>query len=155
MSFYEILLAQYPFLDIKEDRNMPFGLSGLYFDNHILISKHLSAYEKTGVLAEELGHHETTYGDILDLRDMRKRKLEEIARRWGYEKVLSFDRLIECFESGHRTIDEVCIHLEITPDYLQRALEFYKAKYGLSKIHNDYEIFFEPLNLKSYAVKKF
>lgn len=153
MSFYELLISRYPFLNIKEERQMPVGLSGLYLDNQIFINKNLPAYEKTGVLGEELGHYETTYGDIVDLNTIQKKKLEEIARRWGYETVLSFERLIECFESGHRTIEEVCLHLEITPLYLQHGLEYYKAKYGLSKIHNNYEIYFEPLNLKCYVKK--
>lgn len=148
MSRYEQLIFQYPHIDIVEDNRMPRSLSGLYFDNTIRINKRLSAYEKTGVLAEELGHHETTHGDILDIRDIRNRKLEIIARRWGYEKVVSFDKLIECYCDGHRTIDEVCLHLEITAAYLEKALESYSMKYGISKIHNGYEIAFDPLNVK-------
>ena len=148
MSRYEMLIQQYPLIDIREDGRMPKSLSGLYFDNAIRINKNLLAYEKTGVLAEEIGHHETTYGDILDLRDIRKKKLEVVARRWGYEKVLSLDILVECYEAGHRTLADVCTYLEVTGPYLKEALDSYEEKYGVSRIHGGYEITFNPFNIK-------
>lgn len=148
MSRYEMLKAQYPHLDIREEPLMPRGLSGLYFDNTIRINKNLIAYEKTGVLAEEVGHHETTYGDILDLRDIRKKKLEVVARRWGYEKILSLDTLVECYEAGHRTLTDVCVYLEVTGPYLKQALDSYEEKYGVVKIRGEYEITFDPFNIR-------
>lgn len=48
------------------------GLSGLYFNGNIAIEKKLTQTQKTCVLAEELGHHYTTVGNILDqFRSMR------------------------------------------------------------------------------------
>lgn len=148
MTRFERLMIQYPHLDIKEDSYMPKGLSGLYFDNSIRINKRLLAYEKTGVLAEEIGHHETTHGDILDYNDTRKRKLEVLARRWGYEKIVSLDKLIQCYEARYITIEDVCTHLEITDTYLKSALEFYNVKYGGACTHKNYRITFDPLNIK-------
>lgn len=148
MSRYECLMAQYPQIDIREDYRMPKGLSGLYFDSSIRINKLLSAYEKTGVLAEEIGHHETSYGDILDLGDVRKKKLEVVARRWGYEKIISLDKLVKCFEYGYITIEDVCLYLEVTDSYLKKALDYYNVKYGGICWHQEYEITFEPLNIR-------
>ena len=86
---YDRLIMEYPHIKIIE-KVLPKGLPGLYYDNVIEIDKFKDKYEKHCILAEELGHYETTYGDITNLNDMRSIKLEQIARRWGYEKIVSF-----------------------------------------------------------------
>ncbi|MBK3493478.1 ImmA/IrrE family metallo-endopeptidase [Viridibacillus sp. YIM B01967] len=150
---YEALIAQYKHLIITESILMPKGLSGLYIDNQILINKRLSLYEKHCVLAEEIGHYETTYGDITKLEDVKNQKLELVARRWGYEKIVSLDKLIECYVTDHTTVEDICLHLEITPQYLHNAIEKYQQRYGLSTIYNGYRIFFDPLNMEKVFFK--
>ena len=145
---YESLIAQYPHLVIKEVKTMPSGLAGLYMDNMILIDQRRPYYEKHCILAEELGHYETTYGDITELQSLRNWKLELLARRWGYEKIISLDNLIECHEMNYRTIDEVCAHLEVTAEYLKLAISHYAARHGVSIYHNGYDIYFDPLYLR-------
>lgn len=149
MSLYERLMADYPHLEYVEDKRMPRGLSGLYYDGSIRINAMLSLYEKTSVLGEELGHHETTYGNIIKLNSIRNRKIETVARRWGHERIIPLDKLIECYSLGYTTVGEVCVHLEITDIYLKNVLEFYKEKYGIYRIHNGYQIHFDPLNIKA------
>lgn len=151
---YELLMSQYPHLLIKETFKMPKSLSGLYYDNQILINKHLCNYEKHCVLAEELGHHETTYGDITNLNEIRSRKLELVARSWGYEKIVTFDKLIECYKFGYTTTEDICIHLEIIPSFLHEALERYYQRFGEYIVHKDYFIFFDPLNVKEVSFFK-
>lgn len=148
---YELLQGMYPQLDIHEDPTMPKGLSGLYFDNVIKINKHIFFYEKTGVLAEELGHYETTHGDISDLSCIRNRKLEVVARRWGYRKIVPIKRLVDCFRHGNRTIEDVCLYLEITPAYLKNVLDYYKARHGDYCTYENYTITFDPLNIERSA----
>lgn len=145
---YESLIAQYPHLVIKEVKTMPTGLAGLYMDNMILIDQRRSNYEKHCILAEELGHYETTYGDITNLQSQRNWKLELLARRWGYEKIVSLDKLIECHELNYRSIEEVCAHLEVTAEYLELSIAHYHARFGLSVYHNGYDIHFDPLSVK-------
>lgn len=141
------LIAEYPQITIKF-AELPKGLSGLYFDNIIFLNKRLNSIEKHCVLAEEIGHHETTYGNITDLDEVRSRKLEIVARRWGYEKLVPLDKLIECHENEHWLTDDICFYLDITPKYLQEALNYYTQKYGISKNHNGYSISFDSLNIK-------
>ena len=63
-------------------------IKGLYSDNVILISKNLTSdIEKYCVLAEELGHHHTTDGDILDQTSVDNRKQELRARSWAYNEL--------------------------------------------------------------------
>lgn len=145
---YESLIAQYPHLVIKEVKTLPSGLAGLYMDNVVLIDKNRSHYEKHCILAEEIGHYETTYGDITDLQKLTNLKLELAARRWGYEKIVSLDKLIECYESGFKTVEEVCTHLEVTESYLMTSIAHYHSRFGVSTIHEGYEIFFDPLYLR-------
>lgn len=143
---YERLLMNYPHIEIIE-KVLPKGLSGFYYDNVIEINKFLSNYEKHCILAEELGHHETTYGDITKLDDITSKKLELVARRWGYLKIVSLDSLIECYNSGHNTIEDTCDYLEVTSNYLQEAINIYKQKYGLFAVYKGYKIYFDPLNI--------
>lgn len=143
---YERLIMEYPQVKIIE-KALPKGLPGLYYDNVIEIDKFKNKYEKHCILAEELGHYETTYGDITDLNDMRSVKLEQIARRWGYEKIVSLDRLIDCYERGQTTLEEVCLNLEVTPEYLKNVIDYYIEKYGIYKLYKEYKINFDPLNV--------
>ena len=144
---YEKLQTQYPHIRIIE-KNLPKGLSGLYYDQQIEINKAKNIYEKHCILAEELGHYETTVGDITDLDDLHNRKLEQVARRWGYEKIVSFDHLIECYKLGITTAEEICLHLEITLQYLKEALDVYKQRYGMAVKYNGFLLSFDPLNVE-------
>lgn len=146
---YEALMLEYQHLIIKEVTTLPKGLGGLHYDNEIEIDKHRSRYEKHGILGEEIGHYETTYGDITELSKIQNKKLEIIARRWGYKKIVSLDKLIYCYKNAYTTIEEVCTHLEITPDYLQATLKYYKDRYGLFTEYKNYKINFDPLNITS------
>ena len=145
---YEALVSEYPHLSILEDPNMPEKLGGLYLDNLILINKHRSRYEKHCILAEEIGHHETTYGDITDINDIRNWKLELVARRWGYEKIVSLDKLIDCHVKGYKSLEEVCTHLEITAEYLKTSIDHYLSRHGLYVHHRGYQIAFDPLFIR-------
>lgn len=145
---YEALKLQYPQLTIKEVSNLPKGLAGINFGNEIHLDNKRCKYERHGILAEEIGHYETTYGDITNLNDIRNWKLELVARRWGYEKIVSLDKLIECHEMGYKSVEEVCVHLEITDKYLKTSIEHYFSRYGLSALHRGYEIFFDPLFIR-------
>ena len=57
--------------DLSETR-----LKGLYCDAFIAIDKNLTDIDKACVLAEELGHHATTYGNIIDQSTVTNRKQE-------------------------------------------------------------------------------
>ena len=147
MAAYEMMMSRYPQLVFKE-KAMPKGLFGIYFDNEIHINKIIGLHDKHCTLAEEIGHFETTYGDITDQTVLRNRQLENIARRWAYKKVVSLDKIIECYLQGHTTLYDMCNHLEITPKFLKTSIDFYIARYGGSKRYRDYIVMFEPLNVR-------
>ena len=51
-------------------------LLGLFADDLIFIKPGLLESEYTCMLAEELGHYETSYGNLLNQKDVRKQKQE-------------------------------------------------------------------------------
>ena len=120
------------------------GLKGLYYDGMIAIEQKLSGTEKACILAEELGHYYTTYGDILDQSDTGNRKQELRARKWAYDRQVGLIGIIRCYEHGCQSIAEMADYLEVTEEFLHEALSHYKRKYGLSTNIDRYIIYFEP-----------
>lgn len=60
---YEEMQKSHNDLNIVElDLSEVSGLKGFYYAGNIAIEKKLSSIEKSCVLAEELGHHYTSYG---------------------------------------------------------------------------------------------
>nr|DAG37485.1 MAG TPA: IrrE protein [Caudoviricetes sp.] len=103
--------------------------------------------EKTCVLAEELGHHYTTVGDIMDQTNTANRKQERRARIWAYHKLLSLNDLINSYKCGCRNKFEIAEHLNITEEFLIDSLTYYKEKYGLYAQQDHYIIYFDPLGI--------
>lgn len=144
---YEKLLreAEQQGVDIYEVP-MTESIKGLYGENIIWINKKIeSQTERACVLAEELGHHVTSAGHILDQSCILNRKQEQRARRWAFEKLVPLTSLIEAFKSGVRTRFELAEYLNVTETFLGQALQYYKNKYGLYKKVDQYTILFEPL----------
>lgn len=112
--------------------------------NRIAIHKHLSNYEKSCVLAEELGHYYYTVGDIRNQKDISNRKQEFLARRWGYNKKVGLLGLIEAFENGCVNRYEIAEFLNVTIEYLNEAIDYYASKYGVMHRIDDYIIYFSP-----------
>ncbi|MGG3451951.1 hypothetical protein [Domibacillus aminovorans] len=144
----EKLMLAYPELIYIEDPNMPKMLGGYIEGRVITLNKNKSLYEKYSILAEEIGHHETSYGDILDTSNMRDWKVELVARRWSYKKLVSFDDLIYCYKHHLTTIEDTCTFLEIPPDILKTSLDYYLSHYGLYIDYKGYKIMFDPLNIE-------
>lgn len=120
-------------------------IKGLYCDKTIGININIdSSNEKVCVLAEELGHHHTSVGDILDMSDSGNRKQERQARLWGYNKLIGLSGLIKAYEAGCQDRFAVAEYLGVTDEYLCECLDTYRDKYGVGVTVNDYYIMFIP-----------
>lgn len=120
-------------------------IKGLYFDKTIGINLDIdSSNEKACVLAEELGHHHTSVGDILDMTDIGNRKQERQARLWGYNKLIGLSGLIKAYEAGCQDRFAVAEYLDVTDEYLCECLDTYRDKYGVGVTVDDYYIMFIP-----------
>ena len=122
-------------------------IKGLYCDNTIAINNRLTTTEKACVLAEELGHHHTSSGNILDQHDVGNRKQEQRARLWAYKKMVTKEKLIAAFEAGCRNRYEIADYIDVTEEFLQEALSRYQEIYGGGVQVHDYLIVFNPLRI--------
>lgn len=130
------------------EKFLPDRLQGLYGDNVIWINKKIQTTpEKACVLAEELGHHYTSYGDILDKHDLNSRKQEKRARCWAYEKIIPLTALVDAYHGGVSNRYEVAEFLEVTESFLNDTLNHYRYKYGHYKDIGEYIIYFKPLGI--------
>lgn len=121
------------------------NIKGLYCDGTIAVRKNIDTFtEKACVLAEELGHHYTTVGNIIALDTPQKRKQERQARLWAYNKQIGLMGLVRAYEHGCKNRHETAEFLEITEAFLQEAIDCYRDKYGTGTTIDDYYIMFIP-----------
>lgn len=145
MNSYEILLSE------ASENGLIVKEKPLKYNNgrikgfRVAIRKDLStSIEKACVLAEELGHHYTTYGNILDQSNTSNRKQELRARAWAYNKQIGLIGLVRAYEHGCRNRFEVAEFLEVTEEVLEECLTFYRNKYGMCKAVDNYVVYFIP-----------
>ena len=121
------------------------GHDGLIRGSRIAIRKDIETQaEKSCVLAEEIGHYHTSSGNILDQGRVASRKQEYRARLYGYNLKIGLAGLIRAYEARCRNRYEMAEYLDVTEEYLEEAIDCYKAKYGLYASVDNYIIYFEP-----------
>lgn len=121
------------------------GIKGLYCDGTVAIRDNIdTTTEKACVLAEELGHHYTSVGNILDMDISANRKQEHQARLHGYNRLIGLTGIINAFNAGCQNKYEIAEYLDITDEYLEECISCYRDKYGVYKIVDNYIIYFIP-----------
>lgn len=121
---------------------------GLIRGNRIAIRKNIKTQtQKACVLAEELGHHYTSSGNILDQSTVANRQQEQKARTWAYFRQISLCDLASAYRYGCRNQYEIAEYLGVTEQFLLDALQRFKEKYGLFTTCDNYVIYFEPLGV--------
>lgn len=129
--------------DLSETR-----LKGLYYDGAAALSKELRTNaEKNCILSEELGHHLTSTGNILDLGDKQNLKQELKARVWAYDQTIGLSRIAAALQYGCANLYEIAEYLNVTEEFFAEALNYYQSKYGLCAREDNYIIYFEPLGI--------
>lgn len=150
MNRYEELLNEADKNNVIVTENFDLSdtrLKGLYCDGVIAISNELELPQKTCILAEELGHHYTAVGNITDQTIDANRKQELKGRIVAYDKLIGLQGLINSYEAGCSDQNEVAEYLDITVEFLQECLLYYKSKYGYKTKFNDYVIMFDPVTI--------
>ena len=128
------------------------SIKGLYCDGTIAIDINMHAEsEKACVLAEELGHHYTTVGDIIDQSSFGNRKQERRARLWAYQNMISLRDIVDSYKSGCQNQYEIAEHLEVTEEFLVDCINCYKEKYGICTRFENYLIYFDPLGVLEFT----
>ncbi|MCI8549174.1 MAG: ImmA/IrrE family metallo-endopeptidase [Lachnospiraceae bacterium] len=120
-------------------------IRGLYCDGTIAINQNITTEaEKSCILAEELGHHYTTTGNILDQKSDWNRKQEYRARLYGYNLRIGLTGIVEAYEHGCQSRYEMAEYLEVTEKYLEECICCYRKKYGVCTAVNNYIVYFIP-----------
>ena len=120
------------------------GNKGRIKGNRIAIKKDLTETEKKCVLAEELGHHYTAVGDILDQSTVENRKQEMRGRIVAYNKLVGLCGIIDAYLHHCQSLSESAEYLGVTEEFLNDSLTYYRNKYGVYTTLDNYAIIFEP-----------
>lgn len=148
MDYLQLMqLAEEEDIDVIE---MPMSgrNKGFYCDNVIALNSRMETLTETRcVLAEELGHYYTSYGDILDQSKVENRKQEIKARRWGYSKLVPIPKLIQAYKYGCTSKYEIAEYIEVTEEFLEDSIEYYLQRYGICTQYENYIIYFSPLGV--------
>ena len=139
LTYCEELGIKIKEIDFKSDKKI-----GYNQDNYILINSNVPEQQKYELLAEELGHFKTTFGNIVNQATINDVKQELKARRYGYNKIVSLEGIIEAFEKNCLTAYEIAEYLEVSYEYFNDCINDYRKQYGLYHQINNYCIVFEP-----------
>lgn len=128
---------------------------GLISGRRIAIRRNIETQAgKSCVLAEEIGHHCTSSGNILEQTNVMNQKQEYRARLYGYNLKIGLTGLIRAYEAGCRNLYEMAEYLDATEEYLREAIQCYRSKYGICVAVDNYIIYFEPFAvMKMIAVE--
>lgn len=141
---YEELLTQADNNGLIVKEKYLLANTGRIKGNRIAIHQDMTQVEKSCTLAEELGHYYTTAGDIIEQTDTGNRKQELRARLWAYNAKIGLQGIIRAYKARRTEPEEMADFLDVTPEFLQDALECYRAKYGPFVAVDNYVVFFEP-----------
>lgn len=120
-------------------------ISGLYNNNTIALSKNLkNTAEKACVLAEELGHHYTAVGDILDQSTVENRKQKMRGRIIAYNKLVGLRGIVDAYLHHCENLSESAEFLGVTEEFLNDSITYYTSKYGVCTQVDNYAVFFQP-----------
>ena len=148
MTKYEQLLGEASEKNITVIENYDLTgtqLKGLYCDSVVAIGNTTTSNtERACVLAEELGHHYTAVGDILDQSTAANRKQEMRGRIWAYNNQVGLCGIIDAYLHHCQSLSESAEYLGVTEDFLNDTLTYYRNKYGVYATVDNYAIIFEP-----------
>ena len=103
----------------------------------IIVQPTRTQAELACLLAEELGHHFTAPGRVLRYRNASDLRAEATARRWGYRRIISVDRVIKALHAGLRARRDIADYLGVTEEYLEEAIEYYRTTDAWKVIENE------------------
>ena len=145
MNAYEALLDEACDIGLIVKEKPLLYNNGRIKGNRIAIRQDINTTtEKACVLAEELGHHHTSVGNILDMDISANRKQERQARLHGYNHLIGLTGLINAYEHGCTNRYETAEYQEVTEEFLEECISCYREKYGVCKIVDNYIIYFIP-----------
>lgn len=130
-----------------EEEKLPGKLKGLLIADRIYLDNSLSKAKKIVALREEIEHHKYTVGNIIDIRNIRNKKQELLARWATYEKLLTFDMIIRAVESGVANVYEFSEFVDLPEDFIIEAINYYRQRYVAVELGQYFIDFDGPLRV--------
>lgn len=144
---YEELLEESTVNDVYVIENAKFQskADGLINGNVIGINREVRTLRKrTCILAEELGHYHTTFGNIICQSTDEDRRQELRARGWAYNRLIGLTGIVNSYKHGCCSLSDTAEYLDVTEEFLTEAIQYYRSKYGAFATIDNYVIYFEP-----------
>ena len=115
------VIERYPFLSPR--------IRGLCCDGTIAISEQIETNaERTVVLCEELAHALTSYGNILEDKQMERRTRER-----SFDRLIGIKGLLLAYLEGCREPWEFAERFGVPHEFFDAAMQSYRARYGTMK----------------------
>ncbi|ATU71053.1 hypothetical protein CT113_12230 [Levilactobacillus brevis] len=116
MNRLETLMAQYPNIIFNFEK-LPMRLSGLALGDEVTLNEKKTANQLCQWIMEEIGHIETSVGDITNYESLENMKQEKQARAWGFTRLLTrtdmdhLRREYACEDSDYPAADDIGVEL--------------------------------------------
>ena len=130
-----------------EEKPLKYNDGRIRGDKILIRSDIPTRIQKAATLCEEIGHHETAVGNILDQSIAANRKQELQGRIWAYNRLIGLEGILKAYRRGCQNRYEMAELLEVPEDVLQDAIDYYHSRYGLFTQLDNYVIYFEPLGV--------
>lgn len=146
MSYEELLeKAEKNNVTVLESVNFNSKANGLINGDVIGLSDKLATSpQKACTLAEEMGHYFKTTGNIISQSKVPNRKQERISRLWAFNEMIGLAGIVDGYKRRCASRYELAEFLGVTEEFLQDAINYYRAKYGVYVEYEGYRILFEP-----------
>ncbi|MDT2011222.1 hypothetical protein [Carnobacterium divergens] len=142
MNRLEKIIDDNPHLNFNLKNDMYEKHGAFIYGNNVYVNSKRGYKQNIADIAEELGHYETSIGDLSVLDTIEKCQQEVRARQWGYRYLVPLDDLIVCYKLGLREYWEVAEFLEIPPAYLWETINYYRDTKGLVFYYKDCQFVF-------------
>lgn len=126
-------------LDLGTDKKC-----GKLLDDFIIINRNMTETYKREILAEEIGHYNTSYGHISNQNNIINRKQELNARRNGYKYLADPHDVIDAIKSGVHDMYSLAEYFFISIELLADIIEDWKKQYGLGVSLGEYYLQLNP-----------
>ena len=154
MDRSEFLMSEFANLDYKFEKTMPEHQKGLYYDGVVYLNPNQSEEELTSTIAEEIGHHLTSSGNIVLQNDLQARQQEQKARDVGNMLVVTLEDIVNCYNANLATSNECADYLNLKVSTFETAIEVYREKYPSGTWYQNYFLNFKEtgqIQIKKYA----
>ena len=62
----------------------------------------------------------------------------------SFDKIIGLSGILSAYKAGCKNRFEMADHLNVTEEFLDKAIDYYKSKYGFFAKLDSYLIYFEP-----------